>query len=37
LNAIRKAFGRQPHYKSLKVRDILAAVEAKRWPDEASS
>jgi hypothetical protein len=37
LRMIRKimAFGAQ--YESLKVRDILAAIEAKRWPDAASS
>ena len=34
---IRKILGIEPHYKSLKVGDILAAIEAKRWPDEASN
>jgi hypothetical protein len=27
----------EPQYKSLKVRDIIAAIEAKRWPDAAPS
>lgn len=31
---IRKALGKEAQYRSLKVRDILAAIEAKRWPDE---
>jgi hypothetical protein len=25
--------GAKPHYKSLKVRDLIAAIEAKRWPE----
>jgi hypothetical protein len=25
----------EPQYKSLKVGDIIAAIEAKRWPDDA--
>jgi hypothetical protein len=25
----------EPQYKSLKVRNIIAAIEAKRWPDAA--
>jgi hypothetical protein len=37
LRPIRKAFGIERQYKSLKVRDIVAAIEAGRWPDEASS
>jgi hypothetical protein len=32
-HAIRKVTGREPTYKSLRVRDIVAAVEARRWPD----
>jgi hypothetical protein len=32
-HAIRKVIGREPAYKSLKVRDIVAAVEARRWPE----
>jgi hypothetical protein len=35
--AIGRTMGLETTYKSLKVRDILAAVEVKRWPDEASS
>jgi hypothetical protein len=34
LRPIGKILGLEPRYKSLKVRDILAAIEAKRWPDE---
>jgi hypothetical protein len=31
---VRKVIGRsEPQYRSLKVRDIVAAVEARRWPD----
>jgi len=37
LRLLRKILGHEPRYKSLKVRDILAAIEAKRWPDEFSS
>jgi hypothetical protein len=37
LRPIRKFLGLEPQYRSLKVRDILAAMEAKRWPDEFSS
>jgi hypothetical protein len=33
LRTIRRALGRETRYKSLKVRDILLAIEAKRWPD----
>ena len=29
--------GAKPLYESLKVRDILAVIEAKRWPDEAAN
>lgn len=32
-HAIRKAVGREPAYKSLRVRDIVAAVEARRWSE----
>jgi acyl carrier protein len=32
----QKVIGIRPQYKSLKVRDVVAAIEAKRWPDEAS-
>src|SRR3954465_8884421 len=35
--AIRRGTGLEPQYESLKVRDIVAAVQAKRWPDEAES
>jgi hypothetical protein len=31
--AIGKVMGREPTYKSLRVRDIVAAVEAGRWPE----
>jgi hypothetical protein len=34
--AIRKLIGRERQYESLKVRDIVAAIEVKRWPDEGS-
>lgn len=34
--AMRNAVGMEKKYKSLKVRDIVAAIEAKRWPDEVS-
>ncbi|MGO9400395.1 MAG: hypothetical protein ACLP19_21515 [Xanthobacteraceae bacterium] len=37
LRTIGRITGLEPQYKSLKVRDIVAAIEAKRWPDEASS
>jgi hypothetical protein len=30
-NAARRALGGAPHYESLKVRDIFAAISAKRW------
>jgi hypothetical protein len=31
---LRHLLGREPHqYQSLKVRDVVAAIEAKRWPD----
>jgi hypothetical protein len=34
--ALRRLWRRnEPKYKSLKVREIVAAVEAKRWPDDA--
>jgi hypothetical protein len=33
--AIRRMLGREAQYESLKVRDLIAAIEAKRWPDEA--
>lgn len=32
---IRKIVGSEPQYESFKVRDILDAIEAGRWPDEA--
>jgi hypothetical protein len=35
VHAMRKLIGAAPEYKSLKVRDIVAAIEAGRWPDEA--
>jgi len=34
LRTIRKVLGKEPQYRSLKVRDILSAIEVKRWPDE---
>jgi hypothetical protein len=34
LRPIGKILRLEPQYRSLKVRDILAAIEAKRWPDE---
>jgi hypothetical protein len=34
--AIWRVMGILPQYESLKVRDIIVAIEAKRWPDEAS-
>ena len=35
--ALRKFFGIKPlQYESLKVRDIIAAIEAGRWPDSAA-
>lgn len=36
LRMMRKIMGVEMQYESLKVRDIIAAIEAKRWPDEAS-
>jgi len=37
-STLRRALGRlfgikTPHYESFKVRDIVAAIEAGRWPD----
>jgi len=33
---IRRLFSlNEPLFKSLKVRDVIAAIEAKRWPDDA--
>jgi hypothetical protein len=37
VRSIGKILGFETQYESLKVRDILAAIEAKRWPDEAAS
>jgi hypothetical protein len=37
LRMIRKTMGFKTQYESLKVRDIIAVIEAKRWPDEASN
>jgi hypothetical protein len=37
LRAMRRVAGTEPQYESLKVRDIVAAIEAKHWPDEATS
>jgi hypothetical protein len=34
LRPIGKILGLEPQYRSLEVKDILAAIEAKRWPDE---
>jgi hypothetical protein len=34
---IRRFIGVEPQYESLKVRDIIAAIETKSWPDEAAS
>jgi hypothetical protein len=34
LQMVRRILGLQePRYESLKVRDIIAAINAKRWPD----
>ena len=33
---IKRAVGIEPQYESLKVRDILAVIEAGHWPDEAA-
>ncbi len=37
MRTIRRILGIGPQYQSLKVRDIVAAIEAKRWPDETAS
>jgi len=37
LRTIRKIMGFGAQYESLKVRDIIAVIEAKRWPDKAAS
>jgi hypothetical protein len=37
LRMIRRSMGFAVQYESLKVRDILAVIEAKRWPDAAAS
>jgi hypothetical protein len=37
LRTIRKTMGFGAQYESLKVHDILAAIEAKHWPDAAAS
>ncbi len=34
---IRFFRGSEPSFKSLKVRDMIAAIEAKHWPNDASS
>jgi hypothetical protein len=34
IRAARRFMGVEPRYESLTVRDIIAAIEAKRWPDE---
>jgi hypothetical protein len=34
---IRRIIGVEPQYQSLSVRDIVSAIEAKRWPDGAST
>jgi hypothetical protein len=36
LRMIRKTMGFAAQYESLKVRDILAVIKARRWPDEAA-
>ena len=36
VHSMRKFLGAAREYRSLKVRDVVAAIEAKRWPDEAS-
>src|SRR5258708_37605786 len=33
LQAIKKVVGTVPQYKSLRVRDILDAIESNRWPE----
>jgi hypothetical protein len=35
--AIRRLVGLERQYASLKVRDIVAAIEAKCWPDDTLS
>jgi L-fucose isomerase-like protein len=37
LKKIKKIIGIERQYKSLRVRDIIAVIEAKCWPEEASS
>lgn len=37
LRMIRKTIGFGAQYESLKVRNILAVIEAKRWPDAVAS
>jgi hypothetical protein len=37
LRTIRRIVGFAARYESLKVRDILAVIEVKRWPDAAPS
>jgi len=37
LRTIRRVVGIEPQYESLKVRDIITAIEAKRWPDDTAS
>jgi hypothetical protein len=37
LRQISTIIGRVPRYESLTVRDIIGAIQAGRWPDEASS
>jgi hypothetical protein len=36
LRPMGKILGFQRQYESLKVRDILAAIDAKRWPDKSA-
>ena len=37
ITLVRWLIGRKKHYKSLKVRDVLDAIEAKRWFASGSS
>ena len=37
LRTIRRIMGFAVQYESLKVRDVLAVIEVKRWPDAAAS
>jgi hypothetical protein len=34
MRAVRKFAGVEQRYESLTVRDVIAAIEAKHWPDD---